>query len=49
MTANAIFGMIGALLGGAACFSLGYHCALRWVAAELERLLAVTRGMETVE
>jgi len=49
MTANAIFGIIGALLGGAACFCLGYHCALRWVAAELERLLAVTRGMETVE
>jgi len=38
MTANAILGMIGALLGGAACFSLGYHCALRWVAAELERM-----------
>ena len=38
MTANAILGMIGALLGGAACFSLGYQCALRWVAAELERM-----------
>jgi len=38
MTANATFGMIGALLGGAACFCLGYHCALRWVAAELDRM-----------
>jgi hypothetical protein len=49
MTANAMLGVIGTMIGGAACFCLGYHCALRWVAAELERLLAVTRGMETVE
>jgi len=38
MTANAILGIIGALLGGAACFSLGYHCALRWVAEELDNI-----------
>lgn len=38
MTANAILGIIGALLGGAACFSLGYHCALKWVAAELDNI-----------
>ena len=38
MTANATFGMIGALLGGAACFLLGYYCALRWVIAELARM-----------
>ena len=38
MTANATFGMIGALLGGAACFLLGYYCALRWVIAELDRM-----------
>lgn len=37
MTANAIFGLIGALLGGAACFLTGYYCALRWVIEELER------------
>jgi len=37
MTANAILGVIGTMIGGAACFFLGYHCALRWVAAELER------------
>jgi len=39
MTANATLGMIGALLGGAACFSLGYYCAMRWVMAELDRML----------
>jgi len=38
MTANAIFGVIGSLLGGAACFLLGYYCALRWVASELDRM-----------
>jgi len=38
MTANATLGMIGSLLGGAACFSFGYYCALRWVAAELESM-----------
>lgn len=38
MTANAIFGFIGTLLGGAALFLFGYYCALRWVAAELERM-----------
>ena len=38
MTANAIFGLIGALLGGAACFFLGYHCALRWVSEELDSM-----------
>lgn len=36
MTANAIFGVIGTMIGGAACFCLGYHCALRCVSAELE-------------
>jgi formate/nitrite transporter FocA (FNT family) len=36
MTANAIFGVIGTLLGGAACFCLGYHCALRWGAEEID-------------
>lgn len=36
MTANAILGVIGTMIGGAACFFLGYHCALRWVAAELD-------------
>ena len=36
MTANAIFGLIGTLLGGAACFCLGYNCALRRGAAELD-------------
>lgn len=39
MTENATLGMIGSLLGGAACFCLGYHCALMWAAAELERML----------
>jgi len=38
MTANAILGIIGTMIGGAACFCLGYHCALRWVAAELARM-----------
>ena len=38
MTENAIFGLIGALLGGAACFCLGFHCALRWGAAELDHM-----------
>jgi hypothetical protein len=38
MTANAIFGVIGTMIGGAACFCLGYHCALRWIAAELESM-----------
>jgi len=38
MTANAILGVIGTMIGGAACFCLGYHCALRWVAAELESM-----------
>ena len=38
MTANAIFGIIGAMLAGAACFCLGYHCALMWVAEELESM-----------
>jgi len=38
MTENATLGMIGSLLGGAACFSLGYYCAIRWVAAELDRM-----------
>jgi len=37
MTANAMLGVIGTMIGGAACFCLGYHCALRWVAAEFER------------
>ncbi len=32
MTANAMLGVIGTMIGGAACFCLGYHCALRWVA-----------------
>lgn len=36
MTANVFFGFIGTLLGGVACFLLGYYCALRWVIAELE-------------
>jgi formate/nitrite transporter FocA (FNT family) len=38
MTANAMLGVIGTMIGGAACFCLGYHCALRWVASELERM-----------
>ena len=38
MTANAMLGVIGTMIGGAACFCLGYHCALRWVAAELESM-----------
>ena len=38
MTANAIFGFIGTLLGGAACFCLGYHCALKCVAEELDNI-----------
>ena len=52
MTANAIFGVIGTMIGGAACFCLGYHCALRWEAAELERSgidLDGHDGKETVE
>ena len=39
MTANAILGVIGSIIGGAACFSLGYYCAMRWVMAELDRML----------
>lgn len=38
MSTNAMLGFIGTLIGGAACFCLGYHCALKWVAAELERM-----------
>ena len=38
MTANAILGVIGTIIGDAACFCLGYYCALRWVAAELESM-----------
>lgn len=38
MTANATLGIIGSMLGGAACFSLGYYCAMRWVMAELDRM-----------
>ena len=38
MTANAMLGVIGTMIGGAACFFLGYHCALRWVATELESM-----------
>jgi len=38
MTANAILGLIGTIIGGAACFCLGYYCALRWVIAELARM-----------
>lgn len=37
MTANAMCGMIGALIGGAACFSLGFYCAMRLVMAVLDR------------
>ena len=40
MTANAIFGVIGTMIGGAACFFLGYHCALRWGAADLDNTVA---------
>jgi len=36
MTANAMLGFIGSLIGGAACFFLGYYCALRCVIAELD-------------
>ena len=39
MTANAMLGVIGTIIGGAACFSLGYYCAMRWVMAELDRML----------
>lgn len=38
MTANAIFGVIGTMIGGAACFCLGFHCAIKWVTAEHERM-----------
>ena len=33
-----MLGLLGTLIGGAACFCLGYHCALRLVAAERERM-----------
>lgn len=39
MTANAIFGVIGTLLGMVACFLLGYYCALQWVIAALESIV----------
>ena len=38
MTANAIFGFIGTLRGGAALFLFGYYCALQWVIEELEHM-----------
>jgi hypothetical protein len=38
MTANAILGVIGTMIGGAACFCLGFYCALRLAAAVLERM-----------
>jgi len=38
MTANAMLGFIGTLIGGAACFCLGYHCALKLVAAEMDNI-----------
>lgn len=37
MTANSILGIIGTMLGGAACFSLGVYCAMRLVMAVLDR------------
>lgn len=50
MTANAIYGMIGALLGGAACFCLGYYCALRWMLGVLQRKgVDLDSGTETEE
>lgn len=44
MTANAILGVIGTMIGGAACFCFGYHCALRWIAAELESMKREEQG-----
>lgn len=43
MTANAMLGLLGTLLGGAACFCLGFYCALRWVIAELDNTERHTR------
>lgn len=37
MTADAMLGFCGAMIGGAACFAMGFHCAIKWLAAELER------------
>lgn len=37
MSTNAMLGFIGTLIGGAACFSLGYHCALLWMLGVLQR------------
>jgi hypothetical protein len=49
MTENAILGLIGTMIGGAACFCLGYHCALRWVAAELESMKIDLEGHDNTE
>ena len=50
MTANAMCGLIGAVVGGAACFSLGYHCALLWVLGVLQRNgVDLDSGTETEE
>ena len=49
MTANAILGVIGTMLGGVACFLLGYFCALWWVIAELERMRIDRDGHDNKE
>ena len=46
MTANAILGIIGSLLGGAACFSLGYYCAWNKIRVDFPEVFEARAKLE---